>query len=72
HSLYRGKVPSGRWRGCAVRRKAQGNARDWGLGESSPSMDLVFRVNFCRAEKDIVPFIEFILDVGYKNSTQNS
>ncbi|MEO0845087.1 MAG: hypothetical protein AAFY50_01510 [Cyanobacteria bacterium J06648_1] len=31
HSLYRGKVPSGRWRGCAVRRKAQGNARDWGF-----------------------------------------
>ncbi|MEL7078082.1 MAG: hypothetical protein AAGM46_19430 [Cyanobacteria bacterium J06582_2] len=23
-----------------VRRKAQGNARDWGLGESSPNMDL--------------------------------
>ncbi|MEO1800025.1 MAG: hypothetical protein AAFR62_06310 [Cyanobacteria bacterium J06629_2] len=23
-----------------VRCKAQGNARDWGLGESSPNMDL--------------------------------
>ncbi|MEO0848407.1 MAG: hypothetical protein AAFY50_18520 [Cyanobacteria bacterium J06648_1] len=48
HSLYRGKVPSGRWRGCAVRRKAQGNARDWGflkdtptdMGDSSPNMGL--------------------------------
>ncbi|MEO0845208.1 MAG: hypothetical protein AAFY50_02125 [Cyanobacteria bacterium J06648_1] len=39
------------------RRKAQGNARDWGLGESSPNMDLVFGDNFCRAEKDTKSFI---------------
>ncbi|MEL6909316.1 MAG: hypothetical protein AAFR62_10290 [Cyanobacteria bacterium J06629_2] len=38
------------------RRKAQGNARDWGLGEGSPNMDLVFEDKFCTREQGIKCF----------------
>ncbi|MEL7007889.1 MAG: hypothetical protein AAGM29_04660 [Cyanobacteria bacterium J06588_4] len=46
-----------------VRRKAQTkalaacNARDWGLGESSPNMDIVFKDKFCTLEKGIKCFV---------------